>query len=150
MDRDYRPTFREPNYVVARYRNGTMIKGITYNFNPRRKSMNVISFKEEAGWEKVESTEVFFAHLKAVFFVKSLEGRKGRIKASEADLQEKLDSTRMTKVKVTFADGETLVGVTTGYSPDRIGFFVLPLEEDSNNIRIFVITDAVTNVEVWR
>ena len=49
-------------------------------------------------------------------------------------------------VQVTFKDGETLVGATQGYQPDRPGFFLTPADPKSNNERIFVVTKAVARV----
>ncbi len=51
------------------------------------------------------------------------------------------------KVKVTFKDGETLHGYTTGYAPDRHAFFVFPADPASNNDRVFVINDSTSEVE---
>jgi hypothetical protein len=57
------------NQVVARYKNGKIIKGSTYNFNPKRNVFHVVPKGKDA--ERV--FEVSFSELKAVFFVKSLE-----------------------------------------------------------------------------
>jgi hypothetical protein len=37
------------------------------------------------------------------------------------------------KIVVTFADGEVICGFTTGYSKDKQGFFVIPVDPKSNN-----------------
>jgi hypothetical protein len=67
------PILRSSNYVVARYRDGRIIKGITYDFGPQKRGFHVNSVGEDVG----KVSEVLFSELKAVFFVKSLEGRKG-------------------------------------------------------------------------
>ena len=149
MNENLQIPIKGSNYVVARLRDGKMIKGITYNFGPRKRSINVITFDEDEEWEGGKSVEVFFSDLKAVFFVKSLEG-SGHTELPNEVLQEKWDSARTTKVKVIFFDGETITGTTPGYTPDRVGFFVLPLNEDSNNIRVFVVLDSIENIEIWR
>lgn len=65
-------------------------------------------------------------------------------------MNEKLEAPGLMKVKVTFFDREILVGTTHGYTPERDGFYIVPLEKDSNNLRIFVISSAVKKVETWR
>jgi len=44
-----RPIVRTPNYVVARYREGRIIKGVTYDFGPQKRGFHVNSLGEEAG-----------------------------------------------------------------------------------------------------
>ncbi len=50
------------------------------------------------------------------------------------------------KVEVTFKDSEVLVGSTMGYDPKRPGFFLFPPDPRSNNLKIFVISAAVSKV----
>jgi hypothetical protein len=50
------------------------------------------------------------------------------------------------RIQVKFKDGEVLIGYTSGYSPDRTGFFVFPSDPDSNNEKVFVMTAATANV----
>lgn len=139
------PIFRTPNYVVARYRDGRIIKGVTYDFGPQKRGFHVNSLGEDVG----KVSEVLFSELKAVFFVKSLEGRKGPLSPKEL-LEERSEPAGPIKVKITFLDGETLVGTTHGYTVEREGFFVVPLEKDSNNLRIFIISSAVKQIETWK
>ena len=40
-----------------------------------------------------------------------------------------------------------IIGYTTGYSPDRQGFYVTPAEKKSNNERIFVVKSASEKIE---
>lgn len=142
---------RTQNYVVARYRNGSMIKGITYDFGPQKKGFHVVELEGENEKQGGKVHEVLFSELKAVFFVKSLEGRKGPPSLKGLlEKEEEEDSPGFLKVKVTFIDGETLVGTTYGFNPEREGFFVIPLEKNSNNLRIFVISGAIKNIETWR
>ena len=139
------PIFRTPNYVVARYRDGRIIKGVTYDFGPQKRGFHVNSLGEDVG----KVSEVLFSELKAVFFVKTLEGRKGPLSPKEL-LEERSEPAGPIKVKITFLDGETLVGTTHGYTVEREGFFVVPLEKDSNNLRIFIISSAVKQIETWK
>ena len=139
------PVAKVQNLVVARYQDGRIVKGTTYDFGPQKKGFHVVPIGEEG--RKV--TEVFFSDLKAVFFVKSLEGKQDHPLAKDVS-EEKVEPGIQMKVKITFLDGETLMGTTQGYTLERKGFFIVPLEEDSNNLRIFVISKAVKDMDTWK
>ena len=51
-------------------------------------------------------------------------------------------------IRVTFSDDEIIVGYSTGYSPNRQGFFMISADKGGNNERIFVITSATKKVEL--
>ena len=122
-----------------------MAKGITYDFGPQKKLFHLITKGE--GGEQI-STEILLSQLKAVFFVKSLEGRKGPPSVKGLlEEEEKVETGGARKLKITFFDGETLLGMTHGYNPEREGFFIAPMEKDSNNLRIFVISSSIRQVE---
>ncbi|MFZ3063116.1 MAG: hypothetical protein WA148_05180, partial [Actinomycetota bacterium] len=85
---------------------------------------------------------VNISDLKAVFFVKSLEGFP--------EYKEKKEFTETApgrKIKVEFLDGEVIAGTTTGYSQERQGFFLFPVDPESNNLRIYVVSAAVKKVD---
>jgi len=144
LEKKTEPTAKVLNLIVARYRDGRTVKGTTYDFGPQKKGFHVVPLGEEG--KKV--SEILFSDLKAVFFVKSLEGRQDHPLGKE--VEEKPEPGGPMKVKITFLDGETLVGTTQGYTLEREGFFIVPLEEDSNNLRIFVISKAVKQVDTWK
>jgi len=137
------------NLVVARYRDGKIIRGMTHDFGPQKKVFHVSTVEKHGRTVDGKVYEVFLSELKAVFFVKSLEGRKGPPSLKRL-LEEKLEPPGLTKIRITFLDGEILVGTTHGYNPEREAFFVTPLEQDSNNLRIFVMSSAVQKVETWK
>jgi hypothetical protein len=145
LERKDEPTTKVQNLVVARYRDGRTIKGTTYDFGPQKKAFHVVPLGEEG--EKV--SKVLLSELKAVFFVKSLEGKQNHPLTREV-IEEKAEPAGLMKVKITFFDGETLVGTTHGYTLEREGFFIVPLEGDSNNLRIFVVSKAVQQVDTWK
>ena len=152
LEKNIQPAKMAQNLVVAKYRDGRMIKGVTYNFGAEKKAFHVIPLsddKEDRGVRK--GLEVLFSELKAIFFVKTLEGRKGpRTLEGLLKEEEEGEEAGSTKVKVTFFDGEILMGTTHGYTREREGFLVVPLEKDSNNLRIFVIFNAVKEIEVLK
>ena len=125
-----------PNRIVARFADGRLLKGTTQDFSPAKDVFHVIGSEGGARPEKV-----LIAELKAVFFVKSLVGNADY---NEAKTFEGPATGR--KVQVTFKDGETLVGATQGYQPDRPGFFMVPADSQSNNDRIYVVSKAVLKV----
>jgi hypothetical protein len=128
------------NKVVARFKNGMMLKGVTTDFNPEKP---VFHIQIKTG-DKIELREVRLDLLKAVFFVKDYAGKK--------EHQEKKTFDGPTsggiKIKVFFIDGEMLVGTTNGYKPDKIGFWLFPVDRESNNLRIFVINSAIKGVKL--
>jgi hypothetical protein len=137
------------NLVVARYRDGKMIRGMTHDFGPQKKVFHVSTVEKHGKTVNGKVFEIHLSDLKAVFFVKSLEGRQDP-HSPKGLVDDKLLAQGLMKVRVTFFDEEILVGTTHGYTPEREGFFIAPLERDSNNLRIFVISSAVKKVETWR
>jgi hypothetical protein len=124
--------------VVARFIDGSVLKGTTRDFAPNRNEFHVLPEGNERAPMKVA-----LAALKAVFFVKSLTGSKDYVE--QKDLSTARGQGR--RVVVTFKDGETVAGFTVGYTPERSGFFVIPVDPGSNNLRVFVVSAAVTKVE---
>ena len=50
------------------------------------------------------------------------------------------------RVEVTFIDGEVIQGSTVDYDPLLTGFFLIPVDPNSNNIQIFVVSNAVMKI----
>jgi hypothetical protein len=152
MNQQDRPSQSIPgiqNFVVARYRDGKIIKGVTHDFGAQKKMFHIIPSQQEKSEQGRKGLEVSLSELKAVFFVKSLEGKEGPHLPESASSRER-DPVSPKKIKITFFDGETLEGATHGYAPEREGFFVVPLEKDTNNLRIFVVSKSVMTIETWK
>ncbi|MGO9147193.1 MAG: DUF6982 domain-containing protein, partial [Desulfomonilia bacterium] len=82
------------------------------------------------------------SELKALFFVKTFEGNREyreRKSFNEGDQQGQ-------RVEVTFKDGEVLQGSALNYDPQLPGFFLMPVDRYSNNIRIYVVISNVENL----
>jgi len=47
---------------------------------------------------------------------------------------------------VSFKDGEVLIGSIVSYDPNRQGFFLFPADSQSNNLKVFVVSSAVSKV----
>jgi hypothetical protein len=128
-----------PAKIVVRYANGKTLKGYSHDFSPLAKQFYVRQDPMAQGGGQ----QVVVRDLKAVFFVRdfygdnSLEERKHFVPGTALPGR---------KVEVTFNDGEVLVGATTGYAPERPGFFLFPADAKSNNVRVFVVMAAVKTV----
>lgn len=129
------------NLVVAKKKNGTMMKGSIGNFLP-----NKLSFHLNIRTDEKESTiELKVEDLKAIFFVKRLEGDK-----TSHDVPEKITLPKIhalgKHISVNFVDGEVIEGFTHSLHLDRAGFYMTPNDATSNNIRIFVVLSSVAKV----
>jgi hypothetical protein len=124
------------NKVVVKYKDNSVVKGQTNNFMPNK---NFFHLQPIEG----RQIEIHIEDLKAIFFVKDYDGSKDHKKA----YNDKVPGGGR-KIQVKFLDGEMIVGFTTGYSPERSGFFVVPADLKGNNERIFVVKTATEKVEM--
>ena len=129
------------NKVVARFRDGKIIKGFTHDFFPNKDVFHIS--RTERG---KDLTEVLLPDLKALFFVKSFEGKKEHRKHDHPDVLEKLSKTAGIKLKILFSDGEQILALTQGYDQSRKGFFVFSPDPECNWERAFVLKQATKEV----
>jgi hypothetical protein len=127
------------NKVVAHLRDGRIIKGTSLDVAPNRPSCHI----RPAG---APAEEVKLIELKALFFVRSLEGDPERDEDQALDPEDRR-AVGSTPVKLTFSDGEEVVGLTNRFPPSQPFFFVVPVDAASNNIRILINRDAVVTME---
>lgn len=125
--------------VVIRYTDGRVVKGLTQNFFPNKDRFHIRS----ASTTSEDPIEILIKDLKAIFFVRDFDGNPEYNERKEYTAGEKVHGKI---VEVTFMDGEVLVGTTLGYNPNRLGFFVFPADQSSNNIRAFAVMTAVKSV----
>jgi hypothetical protein len=129
------------NKVVARFRDGRMVKGSTSDFVPAKEFFHVASTDAADG---PRPKLVHVKDLKAIFFVKDFAGRPDYKPTNEFE-GDRTPAGR--KIKVVFSDGEVIVGTTQGYNPGRPGFFMVPADQADNNIeRCYVVTASTTEV----
>ena len=127
------------NKVVARFKDGRVLKGTTMDLDPGRPSCHLRS-------PDGKTAVVQLKDLKALFFVRSFEGDSTHGENRTPDPRD--PRGRGAKLMtVTFADGEVMVGLTIRYPPNRPFFFILPVDSTSNNLRILVNGDAVVSME---
>lgn len=127
------------NKLVIHLVNGEIAKGYSSNFAPHKPSFHL----KLAGEGPVCIEHVFFDKLKAVFFVKNFRGDPSTI-----------DSHNFTSAPVSgkhlvvyFYDGEKFYGVSDTVHRDRTGFFINPIDPNSNIIRAFVINSFIEKIE---
>jgi len=129
------------NKVVARFRDGKIVKGVTNDFFPNKDVFHISDTERGKNL-----TEVRVPDLKALFFVKSFEGKKDHRKYDHPDVLEKLSKTAGVKLKIIFSDGEQMLAFTQGYEPGRKGFFIFSPDPESNWERAFVLKQATKEV----
>jgi len=126
--------------VVVGFLNGGRIKGYVYDFSALEESFNLLPQDDTLQGQEIK---VAMKDLKAVFFV-------WEFTSSPEDHESLHAGVPMggRTIEVTFTDGEKIVGRAEGYSPQRIGFFMHPLNPKGNNIRIFVVTRNTRQVRL--
>jgi hypothetical protein len=121
--------------IVAHRTNGTIEKGTSLDVDIKHPACHL---RRETG----EVIEILLADVKALFFVKSLAGESTRHESKEPHVGDsRLVGAR--RVRVVFADGEEVVGLMNRYPPITPFFFMLPIDAQSNNIRILINGAAV-------
>lgn len=124
------------NRVIARFLDGTLVRGTTLDFAATKNSFHV-----DDGYS---TREIDIADLKALFFVRDFSGdssyheRKGFFSPH----------AHGKKVMVEFLDGEVLFGYTFSYTSRGLGFFVFPGDPDSNNEKVFIVHGATRRVKL--
>ncbi|MBI5102167.1 MAG: hypothetical protein HZB33_10080 [Nitrospirae bacterium] len=136
--------------VVFRFNSGEVVKGFLTDFRPDLPTLDM----EDAS--NGSRTRVPMEELKALFFVRSFEG-DNEYKEKKAYGGSKAKGNR---AFIRFRDGESLVGFLEGDVPwkrgfflskqgaEMKGFFLLPADEDTNNLKVFVIASSISDVTV--
>ena len=125
--------------VVARYADGRLVKGYTFDFGPSQPRFHVFEQPMASG----ASTQVLVRELKALFFVRDLVGNPARHDCQKFPSGE---SAVGPHVEVRFHDGEVMVGTADSPTTDPLGFFLIPADHESNNLRVYVVAAATRAV----
>jgi len=131
------------NQVVVHFLSGGCVQGYTNGFNPMRGQLDVSL--SEAG-PSAGKVRVQLSNVKAVFFVKALRTAPHDDEVLSPEALQAKPGTRRLVVK--FRDGEVIVGGTHAYSPTLTGFFIEPLNPNTNNEHIFVSRVATDRVRL--
>jgi hypothetical protein len=132
------------NRVVAHFKDGRILKGFTHDFLPARGAFHLTS---EMASEAGAVHDIKVSDLKALFFVKCLIGDSDYEARQEFDACDNA-ALRGLKIRVEFRDGEVLLGVSLGYNRSKPGFFLIPVDPEGNNQRVYVVADACRDVKV--
>lgn len=127
------------NRAVVAFLDGRRLKGNLLNFSANKESFRLFS---NDNVHQQPGSDIFMKDLKAIFFVKDFVGD-----AVRKDSPDCAPAKHGRKVQVTFKDGEQISGATEAYNPQKLGFFLFPLADDGNNLRIFVINRNVAQVQ---
>jgi hypothetical protein len=130
------------NKVVARFVDGRMIKGTTADFFAAKDTFHV---SVGTSLSDAKPVEIHTQDLKALFFVKDLMGDPMHVMLNEFDPAHPPAGLRL---RVEFKDGEVLVGSTAGYQPGRPGFFLEPVDAESNIERCYVVSAATRAISI--
>ena len=123
------------NKIVVHLKDGTVLKGVTHDFEPSNESFHLLP--AEGGGVPMR---VWLGDMKALFYVKDYMGNRDFVARRQFE-----DAQRASrKAIISFLDGEEIWGVLgEGADEDGAGFFFFPADKRDNNIRIFVIRTAM-------
>lgn len=137
--------------VVIHYQDGKILKGFLHPFQLTDEE-TMFSKEDKTGSENLK---IPLRNLKAIYYVKDHQGDK--------DFKEKkrfgLAASKGRKVMVKFKDRELVCGYVTETLPwvlgkfhpepdvSRFGFFLIPADPESNNLKIFVVVSALKEIQ---
>ncbi len=126
------------NKVVAHFLDGRVIKGSSFDVSPDKSICHLLTRDRE-------TVTLNLAEVKALFFVKDLEGRPAY---HEQQALNPADSRARgaKRLELVFRDGERLTVLAPVYSGTRPLFFVIPVDPQSNNDRILVNRAALDSI----
>jgi hypothetical protein len=143
-----RRLMNEEKKVVARFKDGTLVKGYVRHF---RIEADAITLREP---KTHTLRSVPINDLKAVFFVKTFSGYREYVERKAFGLRNHPGC----KIYIKFSDRESILGYVDGDVPwDRgfslaklgkkaKGFFLVPVDGNSNNNRIFVVGSSIKDI----
>lgn len=124
--------------IIVRCVSGQLLRGYSNDFHPDRAHLHLCP---RVTCSAAERLLVPMMRLKAVFFVKNLQGQPDRVDGNTFDHQ-----PRGRRVEVTFRDGEVMIGSTLSYKPAGRGFFLQPANSQGNNSRVYVVNGAIRHM----
>lgn len=127
------------NKIVVHMKDRTIHKGVTQDFEPGRETFHLLP--AEGGGIPVR---VRLEDMKALFYVKDYIGNRDFVARRQFDEAQRAGRRAI----LTFRDGETLWGTVAENSESGAGFFFFPVDEQDNNIRIFVVRSSVKEVRI--
>ena len=124
--------------VVAHYKNGRTLRGLTQDFHPGTESFHLLP-SEGGGLPTLVRVE----DLKALFYVREWGAARRSVERAK---KVAIESSLGKRTVVEFADGEKVWGYSQGYSREKQGFFFYPAEASENNLRFYIVVSAVKDI----
>ena len=124
---------RQVNQVVVALADGRRARGFVYDINPENEDFHLFATDDPS---EPRSEIIRVAECKAIYFVKSLTGNPD-YEENKTELPAQRRFGR--PVEVIFGDGERIVGMVEFFHAERKGFYLIPPDPKSNNLRIFVV-----------
>jgi hypothetical protein len=128
--------------VIARFTDGRIAKGTTVDFSPGKDVFHLRQANTPHGTPPVA---IQMRDLKLLAFVHDFAGDPRH--RSRGPFR-RIHHTDGNLIRVTFTDGEVLLGTSATYQSGRPGFFMEPAAEMANEDRIYVLTQATQDVAV--
>ena len=126
-----------PPQVVIAHIDGRRSRGYVFDFSPMRDRCRIFPSATASG-DKGELVDL--KKLKAIFFLGE---------SSEEQITTRPGaSSHGRKIEVVFSDGEKLQGSTEGYSPNRLGFFMVPGDPTTMVSTVMILRIFVINANV--
>ena len=135
--------------VVLRFNTGKLLKGYIGDFTAYT---DIVIIQDSANDEE---HKIPIIELKAIFFVKTFEGDRSRRDKKRYGISENVGR----KVYIRFSDGESMMGFLEGDIPWEKGFhlskkpagalkgfFLIPVDMDSNNKKVFVVNSSIKDI----
>lgn len=135
--------------IVLRFNTGKLLKGFIGDFT----AYTDIVVVHDAVTD--EEHKIPIVELKAIFFVKTFEGDRLYRDKKMYGISENVGR----KVYIRFNDGESMIGFLEGDIPWEKGFhlskksasalkgfFLIPVDSDSNNKKVFVVNSSIKDI----
>ena len=126
--------------LVVRLKDGQIERGVCFALNPRETAFH-LDLTDENGVTTGKTTQIRYSDIKAVFYVKSFDGK------FDKSTRYREWTPEGNEVVLEFKDGEILRGSTLHpYNSDDARFHLIPKDEKTNNISILVEASALEHV----
>ena len=127
------------NKVVVHMKAGKIHKGVTQDFLPSRETFHLLP--AEGGGVPVR---IRLEEMKALFYVKDYMGNRDFVARRQFDAAKRSGRRAI----LSFTDGETLWGTVADSEERDAGFYFFPVDDEDNNIRIFVMRSSLKEVRL--
>lgn len=127
------------NKIVVHFQNGEISKGHTSDFSHKKETFHLTDANEPESNKIIKLND-----LKAVFFVKDFQGNFLHVDSRDFSKSQ----TTGKRITISFFDGEILFGTSETIHRDKIGFFIFPIDSESNTMRVFVINSFIDSIDI--